>query len=186
VRDLLAHWQYRRVQVRQSRAKRAKDASFRLIPFVRRVAEIPDLRVTDRILCLGPRNTVELDLFRTHGFINVAALDLWSDSSRIEVGDMHGLPYADQSVRLVFASHVFEHAYHFETVAAEVTRVLYPGGYVFAAVPINFVPSEHDRYDFQDAAGLLRYFPGASLIEEHHWRANELVVLFRVARAGAV
>lgn len=191
-RRLMEAWRYRRylrAQRRQSRAKRGKDASFRLEPFAALIArQCPDLGADAEVLCIGARNEVEIEILARHGFPRVTAIDLWSRSPRIRVGDMHRMTFPDRSFDLIFASHVFEHAWDFARVAAECLRVLRPGGYVFCAVPTDFEPTEHDRYDFKDAAGLLRYFRGAPLtvLAEERLRPQELSVLFRVgARQGA-
>jgi SAM-dependent methyltransferase len=180
--DRLRYWRYRRAQVRQSRAKRAKDASFRLVPFVDLIRRAcPDLAPAAPVLSIGARNEIELDVLARAGFTNVTAIDLWSTSPRIRVGDMHGLTFDSGAFALIFASHVFEHAWDFSRVAAECVRVLRPGGYLFCAVPIGFEPSEHDRYDFKDANGLLTYFAPwrLSLIAERHFRPGELSLLMR-------
>lgn len=190
LRERLRYGRYLRAQVRQSRAKRTKDASFRLAPFVnliRRAA--PDLPLDAPVLCVGARNEVELDVLAAAGFTDVTAIDLWSRSPRIHVCDMHHLTFADDRFALIFASHVFEHAWDFSQVAAECVRVLRRGGYLFCAVPTGFEPSEHDRYDFKDAKGLLAYFAAwrVTLVEEAHLRPGELALLLRLQdkeRAG--
>jgi SAM-dependent methyltransferase len=185
LRALRARWQYaryRHAQIRQSRAKRHKDASFRLVPFVAVIRETcPDLTRAARVLCIGARNEVELDVFQRHGFPDVSAVDLWSSSPRIRVMDMHALRFADASFDLVFASHVFEHAWDLARVAAECVRVLKPGGYLFCAVPIGFAPTDHDRYDLKDAAGLLGYFtPWRVTLLHERVVPGELSLLLRV------
>ena len=183
LRAKLAYRRYLRAQVRQSHAKRRKDASFRLVPFVELIrARCPGLGPDAAVLCIGARNEVELEVFGRAGFRNVTAIDLWSESPRILVCDMHALRFPDRSFDLVFASHAFEHAWDFDRVAAECVRVLRPGGYVFAAVPTGFEVSEHDRYDFKDAAGLLAYFTRwpVALVDERWLRPGELSVLLRL------
>ena len=184
LRERLRYRRYLRAQIRQSRAKQAKDASFRLIPFAELIRRAcPDLGAESPVLCIGARNEVELDVFARQGFRNVTAIDLWSASPRIRVCDMHDLTFSDHAFALVFASHVFEHAWDFPRVAAECVRVLQPGGYLFCAVPTGFEPSGHDRYDFKDAKGLLAYFDRGrvALVEEHHLRPGELSLLLRLA-----
>lgn len=174
---------YLRAQVRQSRAKRAKDASFRLGPFVELIQRAcPDLGPEAPVLCIGARNEVELDVLARGGFPNVTAIDVWSSSPRIQVCDMHRLTFSDDAFALLFASHVFEHAWDFPRVASECVRVLRPGGYLFCAVPTGFEPSEHDRYDFKDAKGLLAYFErwSVGVVEEAHLRPGELSLLLRL------
>lgn len=180
----LDYARYRRAQIRQSRAKRDKDASFRIEPFVQLIrARCSDLAPSARILCIGARNEVEIRILEGHGFKGVTAIDLWSRSPSIEVMDMHALGFPDASFDLIFASHVFEHAWDFDRVAGECVRVLRPGGYIFCAVPTNFPPSDHDRYDFKDALGLLKHFaPWRVTVLHEQMRLNELSLLFRVER----
>ena len=189
LRARLRYRGYLRAQLRQSRAKRAKDASFRLVPFVELIRRAcPDLALDVPVLCIGARNEVELDVFARAGFTNVTAIDLWSASPRIRVCDMHALSFPDDAFGLVFASHVFEHAWDFPRVAAGCVRVLRRGGYLFCAVPTGFTPSEHDRYDFKDAKGLLAYFEPwtVTTVEEPHLRPGELALLLRLdAKEGA-
>jgi SAM-dependent methyltransferase len=190
LRERLRYRRYLRAQIRQSRAKRAKDASFRLVPFVELIHRAcPELPPTAPLLCIGARNEVELDVFMRAGFTNVTAIDLWSRSPRIQVCDMHRLTFPDDAFALIFASHVFEHAWDFSRVAGECVRVLRKGGYLFCAVPTGFEPSEHDRYDFKDAKGVLAYFAPwpVTLVEEAHLRPGELSLLLRLGdkeRAG--
>lgn len=187
VARLFERWQYERYvcgQRRQTRAKRYKDASFRLVPFARIVREhCPDLDASSPVLSIGPRNEIELDILAVEaGLRNVTAIDLWSGSPRIRRGDMHSMPFADRSFALIFASHVFEHAWDFSRVARECLRVLRPGGYIFSATPRDFTPNDHDRYHFEAAVDLLAYFAEGRprvLYEEN--RQAELRVLFRVA-----
>jgi SAM-dependent methyltransferase len=184
--SLIGAWRYRRyltVQRRQTRAKRAKNASFRLVPFARLVREhCPDLEPSAPVLSIGPRNEVELDaLERDGGFTNVTAIDVWSGSPRIRRADMHALPFADASFSLIFASHVFEHAWDFARVASECIRVLRPSGYVFCATPRGFEPDAHDRYCFDKADNLLGYFaPARPEVVYEHVRPTELQLLFRL------
>lgn len=183
---LIEAWRYRRylaVQRRQTRAKRAKDASFRLVPFVELVRErCPDLDASAPVLSIGPRNEVELDTLARHGgFENVTAIDLRSGSPRIRRVDMHAMPFPDGSFALIFASHVFEHAWDFAKVASECMRVLRPRGYVFCATPRGFAPDPHDRYCFDKADDLLRYFAAARPeVVYEQVRPNDLQLLFRL------
>jgi SAM-dependent methyltransferase len=183
LRERLDYRLYLWGQIRQSRAKRHKDASFRIVPFVELLKQhCPNLAAASPILCIGARNEVELDVFARNGFQNVIGIDLWSSSPRILVCDMHRLIFPDASFDLIFASHVFEHAWDFRRVAAECVRVLRPGGYIFCTVPTGFVPSTHDRYDFNDTKGILEHFDPykPALLVEERLRPGELTVLFRV------
>jgi SAM-dependent methyltransferase len=174
---------YLLAQVRQTRAKRHKDASFRLKPFATIVRErCPELRPSSEVLSLGPRNEIELDILADAGLGRVTGLDLWPASSRIKRGDMHRLPFADASFDLVFASHVFEHAFDFPKVASECRRVLRPGGAVFCAVPTGFEPNDHDRTVFRTPEEIVAHFAlGRPTVLHRVARPAELIVLFRLA-----
>ena len=185
LRRRLEYGRYRRAQIRQSRAKRHKDASFRLEPFVGLIVErCPDLGPQARILCLGARNEVEVRIFERHGFARVTAVDLWSSSPRVRAMDMHALGFPDASFDLVFASHVFEHAFDFDRVVSECVRVLADPGYVFCAMPVEFEPSEHDRVDVKNLDGLLAHFARWRVgVLYDRLQSGELTALLRVRKA---
>jgi SAM-dependent methyltransferase len=183
--ERIRYARYLWAQVRQSRAKRHKDARFRLVPFVGIVrARCPDLRADAPILCVGPRNEIELDVFNEAGFTNVTGIDLYVASSRVRRMDMHRLRFENGSFELIFASHVFEHAWDFGLVAREVVRVLKPGGYVFCAVPRSFEPNAHDRYCFDTPDELLSHFAsGHPEILYAEAKPQELRLLFRLSES---
>lgn len=186
---LVQRWRYARyvhAQRRQTRAKRHKDASFRLVPFARLVREYcPDLVADSPVLSIGPRNEIELAVLSAEaGLHNITAIDLWSSSPRIRRGDMHAIPFPDRSFVLIFASHVFEHAWDFAQVARECLRVLRPGGYVFSATPRDFSPNDRERYHFESAADLLAYFAaGGPRVLYEETLPVELRLLFQVGGA---
>ena len=149
-------------QIRQAFSKRRKDASFRTIPFVDAILSATALPPSAYILCLGPRNGKELDVWNRRGYLNVIGLDLLpTRDRRIRWGDMHRMPYRNGAFDLIYASHCFEHSLDVDAVAREVVRVLTSRGYLFAAFPIHFQVSSHDRVDFKSAHGFLETFaPG--------------------------
>ncbi|MDB5377244.1 MAG: Methyltransferase domain protein [Rubritepida sp.] len=63
------------------------------------------------------------------------------------VCDAHDLPFADASFDAVFAESVLEHVCDPQRVVAEMTRVLKPGGFVFAVTPF-LQPVHMGAYDF--------------------------------------
>jgi SAM-dependent methyltransferase len=181
--DRLYHRFYLWAQKRQSWAKREKDPAFRT---KRHIAQFED---ADRgpwpwpspILCLGPRNGLELDYLEQASTREVVGLDLFSSDPRIRVGDMHAMPFADNAFGLIWASHVLEHAHHPGQVLDEIERVLRPGGYVFAAWPTGFKTNWHDRWDY----GLDIFAANAGrqrvhwAIISHRQTGNEVAVLYK-------
>jgi SAM-dependent methyltransferase/uncharacterized protein YbaR (Trm112 family) len=76
------------------------------------------------------------------------------------LADGHFLPFADNSLDGVFSNAVLEHVQRPWIVAAEISRVLKPGGTVFISVPfLNVIHDEHDYFRFTDKA-LRVLFPG--------------------------
>src|SRR3990172_2012251 len=55
------------------------------------------------VLIIGPRTEHDLLILMGYGFTNVRGLDLISYSPRIDLGDMHAMPYADNSWDVVMS-----------------------------------------------------------------------------------
>ncbi|MDP3768702.1 MAG: methyltransferase domain-containing protein [Dehalococcoidia bacterium] len=155
---------YRLAQLRQSRAKFSKDATFRLAPAIDMILASTALPYSAAIVCVGARNRIEPDLWRARGFRHVEALDLLS-SDGVRGMDMHRLAFADDSFDLYFASHALEHALEPKRALAEAVRVLRPGGYLYAAFPVGFTPNQHDRWDYGGVQGFCKHLP-----ERTRWR----------------
>lgn len=178
---MLRWLRYYWAQIRQAHAKRRKDTSFRALPFIDLIIANTSLPKGARILCLGPRNGIEIDAWHARGYWNVAGLDILpSLHEAIRWGDMHQMPYGDWSYDLVYASHVLEHSQDFRMVKREIVRILEPGGYLFAAFPVNFQITAHDRYDFRSAAGFLRHFDSRILCLWSYDAPAESSVLVRM------
>lgn len=154
----LRHPLYLLAQLRQAWAKRAKDATFRTAPFADLIIALTALPSHARILCVGARNALEPATWKTRGYDHVVAIDLLPCVGLIPM-DMHRLRFPDDHFSLVYASHCYEHAFDANLALAEATRVLKSGGWLFAAFPVHFRPSAHDRRDFRDHEGFLAHLP---------------------------
>ena len=111
---------------------------------------------TDRILFVGPRADSELLLARGYGFKkrNIRGLDLISYSPHIDLGDMHAMPYPDDSWDIVVLGWVLAYSNDFQLACSEVARVLRPGGLVAAG--IHYHPLSP-----QEIADQIGYVPGS-------------------------
>jgi SAM-dependent methyltransferase len=165
-------------QRRQTLAKRHKDPSFRTLrhlemvrPYVARF--YPEIQWPEPVLCLGPRNGIELTRLREAGAKDVIGLDLISSSPEILVGDMHAMPFEADRFGMVWASHVLEHALEPRKVFTEIARVVRPGGYLMAAYPTNFQPNWHDRWNYGAPDTLLDYLPASAMLVARRTRAGE-------------
>ena len=144
---------------------------------VRPLTVIPRVRLNlpdSRILAIGPRSESELLGLLANGFRwkNIRGLDLFSYSPKIDVGDMHALPYEDNTFDIVTASRVLGYSEDQPKAAAEMIRVTKPGG----VIAVN-AGSQRNRASAQniDRMRKLGYRPGA---EKTVYALPDLLELF--------
>ena len=94
------------------------------------------------LLSIGPRFTSELNVAASLGFKKkgIVGLDTFSYSKRILCGDMHKLPFANESFSNILSGWTLSYSSRPSVVANEMIRVLRPGGLLMAAV--QFVDSD--------------------------------------------
>ena len=82
-------------------------------------------RKSKRILIIGPRNESELLLYSAYGFepSNIFSVDLLSYSEWVKPGDMHALPYDDNSFDVVIAGWVIAYSTNHPQAFSEMIRV---------------------------------------------------------------
>jgi len=123
-----------------------------------------------KILCVGPRTESEIFMLLAAGFKpgNVQGLDLISYSDFVDVGDMHDMPYEDDSFDIVFLGWVIGYSKECQKIADETIRVTKPGGYVAVGVERS-PPSDRseplhgvtlDGTFFETTDELLAFFEG--------------------------
>lgn len=85
-----------------------------------------------KVLSIGPRSETELFLLYGAEFHpdNVRGLDLISYSELVDLGDMHDMPYPDNSFDVIILGWVLGYSHDPQKVANEVMRVAKPGAYV--------------------------------------------------------
>jgi SAM-dependent methyltransferase len=111
--------------------------SFRTIKLVSCVSEI---RRDGDVLFIGPRNESDLIALYAFGFEwgRIRGFDLFSYSPRIDVGDMHELPYDDASFDVLFSSWALTYSHDPVRACREMARVARPGAVICVGL-------EHDR-----------------------------------------
>jgi len=89
-----------------------------------------------KILSIGPRTEGEYWNLVSWGFRrkNISAVDLISYSPLIQLADMHRLPFGDSEFDVVIAGWVLAYSDKKDVAAAEIIRVLRPGGLVALGV----------------------------------------------------
>ena len=146
-------------QLERTLSKRTNDPGVGTRILVRHAIDHSDAGEGAAVLCVGCRNGVELDVFRSHGYTNVVGIDLVSQREDILVMDMHRMTFERGTFDVVYASHSLEHSYDVDTVASEIVRVARDGAVIAVEVPLRARKSDADRVEFNDLAELRAVFP---------------------------
>lgn len=146
-------------QLKRTLSKRTNDPGVGTRILVQHAIDNSDAGSRAAVLCVGCRNGVELDVFRSHGFENVVGIDLVSHRDDILVMDMHRMTFEADSFDIVYASHSLEHAFDVDTVVREIRRVARDGAVIAVEVPLRARKSDSDRIEFGDLAALRAAFP---------------------------
>jgi SAM-dependent methyltransferase len=152
-----AYRDYLAVQLERTLSKRETDPGVGAIALIDSVAR---QRQDGAVLCVGCRNTLELDRFRERGFAEVVGVDLFSQREDILVMDMHAMTFDADSFDVVYCSQALEHAYDVDRVAAEMVRVARDGAVVGIEVPVRVQASAADRVVFSGLDELREVFGG--------------------------
>lgn len=114
-------------------------AVVRSLSIIRPLVAIEKLGIDSRVLTVGPRTEGEIFSLIGYGFTpnKIRGLDLISYSPWIDLGDMHSMPYSDNSWDVVVLGWVLAYSENREKAASEVARVLINGGIVSLGVEYN-------------------------------------------------
>lgn len=86
----------------------------------------------NKILSIGPRSESELFLLLAHGFRwkNITALDLFSYTPKFDVGDMHEMPYKNNSFDIIISGWCLGYSENFKLALQEKIRVIKDSGII--------------------------------------------------------
>jgi SAM-dependent methyltransferase len=128
----------------------------RSLSLIRPLSIIESLNSDSDILSIGPRTEGEILNLIAHGFKpdKVKGLDLISYSPWIKLGDMHEIPYANDSFDAVILGWVIAYSEDRYKAASEVVRICRNGGIV--AVGVEYRASSNE-----DIIKQLGYKPGS-------------------------
>jgi SAM-dependent methyltransferase len=119
------------------------------------------------VLSIGPRSEIEIFAILAAGFdaARTKALDLFSYSPYVQAGDMHAMPYPDNSFDIVFVGWVLSYSRDQQAAAREIFRVCRDRAIVVLAG--DYSDESRDRSTFkndtthmQSTAQVLRLFEG--------------------------
>ena len=87
------------------------------------------------VLSIGPRSEIELFALRAVGFSweHIKAMDLLAYSPYVQTGDVHAIPFPDNSFDVLFLGWVLAYSKDQGKAISEVIRVLRPGGIAVVA-----------------------------------------------------
>jgi SAM-dependent methyltransferase len=143
-----AYRSYLDMQLARTLLKRQSGLQKRCQDFIDKIADCVDL-TSYRVLCVGCRNSAELDYFQYNGVSEVVGIDLYSTDTRIKVMDMHAMDFPDGAFDLVYSSHSLEHSHEPKQVVQEIVRVTAVGGIVAIEVPVEYQVYDADLLDLQ-------------------------------------
>ncbi len=130
------------------------DLKLRTRLLVDQLATMKLLESAPAVLCIGCRNSKEIDYITHHGACKVVGIDVISVRPDIKIMDMHAMTFGDHVFDIVYACHSLEHALDPEKVGREIMRVLKPGGVLAVEVPVCYAVGGVDLVDFGDKEGL--------------------------------
>ncbi len=135
-----SHKKYFQIQIKRSLAKMDNDAKYRyklvmskLLPILGQVE-----KKNMSVVCVGCRNTKEINEFTRNGFGNVVGIDLFSNSKKVLIMDMHRMSFDSDSFDIVYSADNLEHSYNPQLAVDNMTRVIKKGGYVCITTPIQW------------------------------------------------
>jgi len=102
-------------------------------------------KIDAKVLTIGPRSLGEVLNIQSHGYQykNIKAVDLFSISSKIDIGDIHNLPYDDNSFDVVFCGWVVAYSENKKLAVSEIARVLKPNG-IFS-IGVSYSPKTNEE-----------------------------------------
>ena len=112
------------------------------------LTSIETLGPSSKILIIGPRTESDIFILRGLGFENIAAIDLISYSPLINLGDMHHIPYADNSFDAVICGWTISYSANPKLAANEMYRVLNNNGLIAIGLEhVNYQKMAHAQED---------------------------------------
>lgn len=114
--------------------------SERILRLIMPLSVIEDMNEDSKVLSVGCRFEADLLYLAAYGFKpeNVRGLDLFSYSPWVDIGNMHSMPYADNSWDALILGWVMSYSTEPAQAAREVARVVRPSGLV--AIGVTFYP----------------------------------------------
>ena len=164
--------EYLDLQLARSFSKKSNTLADRNREFIDIVAREIELQFC-RVLCVGCRNSSELDYMKRKGAKSAHGIDLFSECQDIVVMDMHDMKFPDNEFDLIFSAHSLEHAHSISKVVNEMLRVVKNNGYIAIEVPVKYQTRGADIVDFDNLDNLHEIF--SPFIAEYVWSETNIL-----------
>lgn len=161
--------QYLETQLVRSVGKKDSPLRAHTVLLVDLLAQKIDLSQA-HVLCVGCRNTAEIDYFMGKNVRGIVGVDLFTEDERIQVMDMHALTFDNDRFDVVYSAHSLEHSIDPEQAISEFLRVVKPGGSIVIEVPVQYAVQGSDLVDFQSAEKLIEMFHPH--VDKVYWADN--------------
>lgn len=105
-----------------------------------------------RVLSIGPRSEIEIFSLFSKGFKleNIKAIDLISYSPYVEIGDMHHMPYKDNSFDVILLGWVISYSKDWAAVRDEILRCAAPRCVVAIAADYSQPTESNQKFNHEE------------------------------------
>ena len=112
-----------------------------------------DYKAGCNVLCVGARYGIEMMAMREMGFAakKIVGMDLYPRDADVLRGDMHKMPFPDDSFDIIYSHHTLDHSLNPHKALSEMARVSRPGAVWVFTVPFDdYGPEESVDFDGPD------------------------------------
>lgn len=109
------------------------------------------------ILCIGSRYGIEVEAFTQLGYSKIKAIDIYPRAEFIDEGDMHNLPYLDNTFNMVYTHHSLDHSLFPKIALKEMYRVSNKNAIWIHSIPFDDYDKE-EAIDFDSADEIISFF----------------------------
>ena len=116
-----------------------------------------NLKKESKVLCIGARYGIEVEVFKQLGFSNISAIDIYPRSKSVIEADMHNLPFTENSFEIIYTHHSLDHSLFPEKAVKEMYRVSNKTAYWIHTIPFNDYGKE-EAIDFDSSNEIIMLF----------------------------
>lgn len=127
------------------------------IDIISKLSISENLKKERKILCIGARYGVEIEVFKQLGYSNISAIDIYPRSENVIEADMHNLPFSDNSFDIIYTHHSLDHSLFPEKAVKEMYKVSKKSAFWIHTVPFNDYGKE-EAIDFDSSSEIISFF----------------------------